>query len=57
MCSLGDRQATTDNGTVSCVARMPHDLILRRHRVSLTQRGGCRWIKTILTGRSVWVAA
>jgi hypothetical protein len=32
---------------------MPHDLTLRGHRVSLTQRGGCRRAKTILTGRSV----
>jgi hypothetical protein len=53
MCSLGDWQATTDKGAVSCVVRMLHDLILRGHRVSLTQRGGRRWIKTILTGRPV----
>jgi hypothetical protein len=37
MCSLGDRQATTDIGAVSYVVRMPHDLILRGHRVSLSR--------------------
>jgi hypothetical protein len=53
MCGPGDRQSNTGKAAVLCVVRMPHDLILRGHRVSLTQRGGCRRIKTILTGRSV----